>query len=206
MSAVVTPPALTQPTALPSAASGPRRFRFTREEYHKLGDLGFFRGKRVELIRGEIIEMCPMNEPHAQSILLALDALRAAFGAGFTCRPQLPLDFGDTEPQPDVAVVRGGPRDNTDTPTTALLVVEVADTTLLDDTTAQAELYATAGIPEYWVIDLKGKQLHVFRDPVPLPAGLGAIAYRSHQTLGSTDTVSPLAAPAATVPVADLLP
>ena len=106
---------------------------------------------------------------------------------------------------PDIAVVAGGPRDFTAThPTTAGLVVEVSDTTLALDLAEKAELYATAGVSDYWVLDLTGRRLLVFRDPAPVAAG-GA-AYRTHLTLGPTDTVSPLAASSAVIAVADLLP
>ena len=81
-----------------------------------------------------------------------------------------------------------------------------SDNTLFFDTTTKAELYATAGVPEYWVIDLQNRRLLVFRDPVPLPAGLGATTYRTHLTFDPADSVCPLAAPAVTVRVADLLP
>jgi Uma2 family endonuclease len=85
-------------------------------------------------------------------------------------------------------------------------VVEVADSTLDQDTTTKAELYATAGIPDYWVLDVDGRRLLVFRDPAPLPTGLGATAYQTHLMLNPTDTVSPLATPTAVIRVADLLP
>jgi len=67
-------------------------------------------------------------------------------------------------------------------------------------------LYATAGIADYWVLDVDGRRLLVFRDPVPLPAGLGATAYHTHLTLTDAESISPLAAPAAVVRVADLPP
>ena len=86
------------------------------------------------------------------------------------------------------------------------MVVEVADTSLFIDTTTKAELYATAGVPDYWVLDVTNRQLHIFRDPLPLPAGLGTTAYRTHQTLNSTDTIAPLAAPNHIITVSDLLP
>jgi Uma2 family endonuclease len=183
---------------------------WTREQYYKLGDLGFFDGKRVELIFGEIVEMSPINRPHATATSLASDALRLVFATGFHVNTQQPFwvlgAAPGSEPQPDVAVIPGSPRDYTDHPTVAALIVEVADSTLFDDTTERAELYATAGIADYWVLDVANRQLHVFRDPVPLPAGLGATAYRTHLTLGPTDTVSPLAAPTASILVNDLLP
>ena len=121
---------------------------------------------------------------------------------------EVALDIGTrSDPGPDLAVVPGSIRDYaTRTPTTAVLVVEVADSSLALDTTTKAELYATAGVPDYWVIDLENRRLLIFRDPAPLPAGLGATAYRTHHTYGPGDAVAPLAAPGAAVRVADLLP
>jgi Uma2 family endonuclease len=183
---------------------GPRPFRFSREQYYRLGELGIFDGRRVELIRGEIAVMSPINEPHVTGVSLTTDAIRAAFGPGYYIRVQAPLNLGTIDPEPDVAVVPGGPRDYTAPPTTALLVVEVSDTTLYYDTTTKAEEYATAGITDYWVLDVTNHRLLVFRDPVPVAAG--GVAYRTHRVLGPGDAVSPLAAPQATIRVADLLP
>lgn len=112
----------------------------------------------------------------------------------------------DSDPQPDVTVIPGKFEDYTTHPTTALLVVEVSDTILDFDLTTKAEVYATATIPDYWVLDVNARRLHVFRDPAQFPAGLGATAYRTHDVIEATGTVSPLAAPNATVTVAELLP
>jgi Uma2 family endonuclease len=118
---------------------------------------------------------------------------------------QKPLVLSQTtDPEPDVAVVRGTPQGTNTHPTTADLVVELSDTSLHFDTTTKAEWYATAGIPEYWVLDLPNRRLLVFRDPSPIPAG--GTAYRTHLALGPADSVSPLAAPGASIAVADLLP
>ncbi len=87
-----------------------------------------------------------------------------------------------------------------------MLVVEVSDSTLFLDTTTKAKLYATANVPEYWVIDINNRQLIVFREPSPLPTGLGATAYRTHLKFGPTDKVAPLASPAAFILVSELLP
>jgi Uma2 family endonuclease len=188
----------------PPVPAGP--FRFTRKQYHQLGDLGFFDGRRVELIFGEIIEMSPINWSHRVGCRKIADALEQAFaGVAWVDRAE-PIDLNHSEPQPDVAVFAGRFEDYTDHPTTALLLVEVSDATLSKDLTTKAELYATAGIADYWVLDLNGRQLHVFRDPQPLPTGLGATAYRKHQILAPTESVTPLAAPTATIRVADLLP
>ena len=148
-----------------------------------------------------------MDPPHAEALEVLTEAIRTVFGLGWRIRIQLPLHVDqDNNPMPDVAVVAGKPGYHGAHPTTAALVVEVADATLASDITDKAERYATAGIADYWVLDLNGRRLLVFRDPVPLPAGLGATAYKTHLTLGTTDSVSPLAAPASTIRVADLLP
>jgi Uma2 family endonuclease len=146
-----------------------------------------------------------MNPPHATAIELATDALRTAFGSGWRVRVQLPLVLGlDTDPLPDIAIVAGKPRDTPTHPTTAALVVEVSDTTLALDLTEKAELYATGGVANYWVLDLTGLRLLVFRDPAPVPAG--GTAYRTHQTLGPAESVTPLAASNSPITVSDLLP
>jgi Uma2 family endonuclease len=85
-------------------------------------------------------------------------------------------------------------------------VIEVADTSLNHDITTKAEAYATGGIPDYWVLDVDGRRLLVFRDPSPLPTGLGSATYRTQVTLGPADSATPLAAPSSPVRVADLLP
>ncbi len=182
----------------------PRPIRWTRDEYHRLGEKGFFAHRRVELIRGEVIEMSPMREPHACAIALTADVLRATFGPGFYIRSQVPLNLDPDEPEPDVAIVPGSPRDYSDTPTHALLVVEIADSSLTFDTTVKAELYATAGIADYWVLDLEGRRLLVFRDPTPLPPG--GVAYRTQLVYGPADSVAPVAAPNSPVRVGDMLP
>jgi Uma2 family endonuclease len=187
-------------------------FRFTREQYYEMGERGYFDGKRVELVFGEIVEMSPIKWPHALGVKLTSDALTPVFAVGFWLHLQQPLALPGvvpgSEPQPDVAVIPGSPRAYSGHPTVAALVVEVADTTLSYDTTTKAELYATANVPEYWVLDVVSRELHVFRDPrrLPLPEDLGATAYKTHLTLGPADRVAPLAVPGASILVSDLLP
>ncbi len=186
--------------------------RLTREQYYELGRLGLFDGKRVELIYGEVIEMSPIGWLHRVGTGRAADALEQAFAVGFFVDVQQPFAVlggkPGSEPQPDVSVTLGARSDYTDHPTVAALLVEVADATLSYDLTTKAELYATANVPEYWVLDVDNRQLHVFLDPqpLPLPPDLAATAYRTHLTLASTDHVSPLAAPNASILVSDLLP
>lgn len=205
MSATATLPA---PAQTPPPVTGwPRPLRWTVDLFHAVNSTGVFKGRRPMLIRGVLLEQGPMNPPHALAVELLTGLLPFVFGPGWRMRVQLPLVLGrDTDPLPDLAMIAGSARGETEHPTTAALVVEVSDTTLTDDMTEKAELYATANIPEYWVLDLNARCLHVLRDPAPLPNNLGATAYNTHLTLGPTDAVSPLAAPAGTITVSDLLP
>ena len=165
-------------------------------------------GRNVILVNGEIVEMPPPNPLHNTGLTLTYDALREIFSRGYVIRNQMALDLDlHTDPVPDLAVVVGETRDYSNRQaTTAELVVEISDSTLDYDTTTKAELYAAGRIAEYWVVDVANRQLHVYRKPIAKPAGRGANAYRSRQTFGPDDTVSPLAMPTASVKVAELLP
>ena len=152
MSAIATP-------TPPAPVSTPMPLKWTVADFHRIGETGVFEGRRPVLIRGVILEQGMMKPPHATAIELAGDALRAAFGSGWRTRVQLPLVLGqDTDPLPDVAMNAGSPRDTPAHPTTAALVLEVSDTTLALDLTTKAELYATAGVADYWVLDLTGRR------------------------------------------------
>jgi Uma2 family endonuclease len=192
-------------TRVPSGP--PRNLLWTVPQFHYLGDLGCFEGRRAWLINGVIVEEGPMNPPHRIALELTDSLMRSVFGSGWRVCVQMPLVLGQqTDPEPDIAIVPGSPRGTSAHPTTAVLVIEVADTSLNHDTTTKAEVYATAGIADYWVLDVDGRRLFVFRDPASLPAGLGGAAYRTQLTLGPTDSVAPLSAPSSPVRVADLLP
>ena len=110
----------------PAAPASPRPVRWTCAEFHRFGDLGAFEGRRAMLIDGVILEEGPMNPPHAITLGLVEEAIRTAFGAGWWLRHPSPLILGlDLDPEPDLAVVPGRPRDYAAHPTTAELVVEV---------------------------------------------------------------------------------
>lgn len=199
---------MTAPPKPAPAAAGPNPYRWTIHGYRKLGETGLFRDVKTMLLDGELYVMPLPNPPHDLALGLADDYLRTAFSTGHHVRNQMGFDIGTTnDPGPDLAVVIGKRHDYAGrTPTAAVMVVEVAESSLFIDTTTKAELYATAGVPDYWVIDLANRRLLVFRDPAPLPTGLGATAYRTHLTFGPGEGVAPLAAPGAAVNVADLLP
>ncbi len=186
------------------------RRSWTRQEFYRLLDLGFFEGQRVELIGGEILLMPPQKNFHALGIKLTEDALNAAFGLNYWVRVQMTLDLDPhSAVDPDLAVITGNVRthlNDVDNPTTALLVVEVSVTTLYYDRGPKASLYAGSGIDDYWILNVVDRQLEVYRDPVADPGEPFGFRYASRTDLEPSDTVSPLAAPGATISVADLLP
>ncbi len=184
----------------------PKPFRWTVREYYQMAELGFFHGKRVELIRGEIVEMSPMKSPHATSIRLMEKLLAKAFGEGFDVRSQLPMSFSkNDEPEPDIAVVNGTIRDYADAhPKSAVLLVEVSSSTLRFDREEKAELYAENNIGEYWIVNLKQRRLEVHRRPQK-EKNLGFF-YSQVIVVSEDESISPLAKPKAKINVADILP
>jgi Uma2 family endonuclease len=185
----------------------PRTYRWSRDEFHQMADLGWFDDKHVELIDGEIIEMPIAKEPHVKAVSLALRALTAAFGLGHWIRPQAGLDLDPhSEPEPDLAVVPGDIRDSDARPSAALLVVEVSETTLHLDRNRKGSLYARSSIADYWIVNLVDRQLEVYRNPVADSSAPSGFRYADVTILRPGDFVSPLAAPTARVAVADLLP
>jgi Uma2 family endonuclease len=176
--------------------------RWTREEYDKMIAAGLFDpGERVELIDGKILQVTPQGSAHFTAIRLAEEALRRAFGAGFDVRVQGPLGISrSSEPEPDIAVVGGAPRDYRDAhPSAALLIVEVADTSLAYDRQRKGSLYARAGVQDYWIVNLEDRCVELYRDP-------DQGSYRSSQRYIAGDQVSPLAAAEARIPVEEMLP
>src|SRR5262245_7812575 len=184
----------------------PRRWRWTVKDYYRIADLGLFIDKRIELIEGEIFQLPPMKTPHAASLELTRFVVDRVFGPGHWIRLQLPLHFGPrSEPEPDIAVVPGGPRDYAAHPTTALLIVEVSEATLSYDRRRKGSLYARAGIADYWIVNLNRRRLEVYRQPIPDPSRQYGFGYSSVQTFDSGEHASPLAAPQAKIAVTDLL-
>ncbi len=175
--------------------------RWTLKEYEQMAASGFFPpDARVELIDGLVYDMTPQSSGHTTSVHLVVEALRPAF-RGRYLRVQSPLALGErSAPEPDIAVVAGSPRDYREShPSTALLVVEVADHSLLHDRQRKLPLYAAAEIPEAWILNFKQKALEVYRDPVEGE-------YQSRAILRAGESVAPLACPGISIAVADLLP
>jgi len=183
--------------------------QWTRVEYERLVENGVFAaGDRVELIDGLLVVAEPQSSAHYTAIKLVERALARAFGEGWTIRSQGPIALDDaSEPEPDVAVVRGDVRAHAHAhPADPVLVVEVAVTSLAFDREHKSSLYARAGRPEYWVVNLVDRTLEVRRDPAPRAEAPYGWDYSLVDVLGPDGTTAPLAAPGASIVVAELLP
>jgi Uma2 family endonuclease len=146
------------------------RHFFTVDEFERMGAADIFHpDDRLELIEGEIVEMSPIGSSHAACV----DALALLFNETarrrFLVRIQSPIRLDDfSEPQPDVALLRWRDdfyRHAHPTPADVLLVVEVADTTVETDRQVKIPLYARAGIPEVWLVNIPGERIEVYSDP-----------------------------------------
>ncbi|MCS7265267.1 MAG: Uma2 family endonuclease [Armatimonadetes bacterium] len=187
-----------------------QRRKFSKAEYYKMAEMGFSNGQRVELIDGDVVLMSPQEAGHATAVELVSRVLEKVFSEGYYVHDQKPLNLGEHyEPEPDIAVVKGSPRDySTFHPKTATLIVEVALSSVEYDRTIKGSLYAKAGIQEFWLLNLKERRLEVYREPVVMPDQPFGFGYRSLRIYLPDETVSPLAKPEAKVKVEveDLLP
>jgi Uma2 family endonuclease len=174
-----------------------RRKRWIREEIGFLEKNGFLAGQRYELLTGELIDTMGMSEPHAFAIRLLTVLLVRLFGS--RVRIQLPIDVSPednptSEPQPDAAVTTTAASMTSKQPGAGDIVwlIEVSDSTLRFDLTVKAGLYARAGIPDYWVIDLINRHIIVHRQPA-----LGT--YGSVVVYGEQESIAPLESPGSMV-------
>jgi Uma2 family endonuclease len=182
---------------------------WTRLEYERLVEWGVFKpGERVELIDGLLLVAEPQGRRHAATIRRLLAVLRRVLGDDWQIDSQLPIALDDaSEPEPDVAVVPRDPAAYRDAhPSRALLIVEVAEASYRIDREYKASLYARAGVPEYWIVDLAREALEVHREPEASPTSVYGWRYRTVEVLRAPATVAPLIAAGAAIPVVDLLP
>ena len=182
---------------------------WTRREYHRLAEVGVLRDDEpVELLGGRLIVAEPKGTGHSVAVHLAAQALARAFGAGWTVRVQDAIALDDeSEPEPDVAVALGATRDYlAEHPVRPALVVEVAETSLAFDRAHKGSLYARAGLPDYWIVNLVERVVEVHRTPAPAATAPFGWAYREIERVEAGATIVPLALPGARVRVDDLLP
>lgn len=183
--------------------------KWTRIEYDRLIEAEILGpDDRIELLGGHMIVKEPQYSPHATGIRLVQRVLTAAFGSGWDVRPQMPVALDDeSEPEPDVSVVPGDPRDYRDAhPERPALIVEVALSRLRFDREHKGSLYARAGIADYWIVNIPDQLIEVYREPVSDITAPFGWRYGRMVTLGPNERVAPLAAPQAVILAADLLP
>jgi Uma2 family endonuclease len=175
---------------------------FTVDEYYRMAEIGVIPDRRTELINGEIIEMSPMGARHASVVGRITEFMVPLLKGKAHLRPQLPLRLNDyNEPQPDLCFVR--PRrdyygskhpGSSDT----LLAIEVSATSLKYDRDVKSGVYAAARVPEFWIVDLRGDVLLIFRDP-------SQGAYKTSLTVKRGESVAALAFPEIEIAADDLL-
>lgn len=187
----------------------PALYRWTRREYARLIDHGFLdEDDPIELLDGLLIVKEPQSSPHRTAVLLVARTLERAFGDGWFVQVQSPIGLDDrSEPEPDVCVVRGAPRDYTHAhPTHPALIVEVAISGLHVARGRKASAYARGGIADYWIVNLIDRVVEIHREPARPGPSRRRWGYAAIATHGADAVVTPLAAPAARIPVVDLLP
>lgn len=178
--------------------------KLTVEEYHRMAEAGILDpDERVELIDGQIVKMAAKGTTHTVGLRRTarlLESLLKGQAEVYTQDPVVLNNF--SEPEPDIAVVQISPLEYIDhhpTPPEVYLIIEVADTTLKRDCEVKNKIYAQSGIAEYWVLDVKNRQLRVFREPSDR-------GYQNQIILGEDASISSLEFPSLNVAIASMLP
>jgi len=179
------------------------RHRFTVEEYDRMAQSGVLsEDDRVELIDGEIVEMSPIGSRHAACVKRLNRLFSQGVGQRAVVSVQDPIHLGrHSEPQPDIILLRPHPdfyAADHPSPADALLVVEVAEASSEYDREVKVPLYARAGIPEVWVVDLGRRTVEVYRTPSPQ-------GYTGVQRVWADQSLSPMEFPDLIVAVDDIL-
>lgn len=182
--------------------SDPKPFAWTADTFQQAGEAGIFGEQRVELIEGQVFEMSPMGTPHTIALMLIFQEMSRVIGDRYTVLIQGPLALSKrSHPFPDVAILKGQPRDYLGgLPEGAILVIEISESTLSFDRGIKAKMYAAAGIEEYWILNLVDLQIEVFRKP---SSGGG---YAEKMVVGKNEQLSPIAAPELVFEAQNLIP
>src|SRR5947209_18413488 len=169
---------------------------WTRREYERLIDHGFLdEDEPIELLDGLLLVKEPQSSPHRTGVLLVAKTLERAFGDGWFVQVQSPIGLDDlSEPEPDVCVVQGSPRDYVRAhPTRPALIVEVALSGLRMARGRKAVIYARAGIADYWIVNLVDRVVEVYRQPARPGPARRRWSYAAVETFNAGDAIMPLA-------------
>jgi Uma2 family endonuclease len=207
MTTLATTPTL--PSAPPPAVPDDFIFRLSVDQYHEMIKAGILTSDDpVELLEGWLVQKMPKNPAHRLAKRLFRDALAAALPPGWHVEEQEPVTTSDSEPEPDVTVIRGTPRDYAQHhpgPADLALVVEVSDSTLRRDRGRKKRIYARAGVPVYWIVNLPDRRVEVYTGP----SGLAETPdYGQRQEFGPSESVPVIidGTEVGRLTVADLLP
>jgi hypothetical protein len=175
---------------LPAAIPTVPIFRFSVEQYEEMGRQGILKPEnRVELLEGWLVPKMTKNPPHAVATKLVSKTFDRLLPPGWHSRTQDPIRLVASVPEPDVAIARGEERDYRErhpNSSEISIVVEVADSSLSEDRTLKKQIYAAAGIPIYWILNLLDNQLEVYTNPTG-PAEQPD--YQQRQDFGPEDEV-----------------
>jgi Uma2 family endonuclease len=171
--------------------------KWSLQDYHQMIETGILDERRVELVNGEIIEMSPEGAPHSSYCGEIAEYLRRLLGNRAKVREAHPITLPDnSEPEPDIAIVRNRStlyRDRHPYPEDIFWLIEIANSTLAKDLSMKKDLYANAGITEYWVLNLQASTLVVFRDLTISQGGDSANASYQSETIYTSGLIFPLA-------------
>ncbi|MEM9836289.1 MAG: Uma2 family endonuclease [Bacteroidota bacterium] len=170
MTAIITSNTETKPTEVD--AYQPRLFQYSLERYHRVIEAGIItENDQVELMHGQIVKKMVIGKRHRDCLDIINLLLVIRFGKDYICSPQNPIIVGDSsEPEPDYAIINRASyaeRVGNPEPEDVHLIIEISDATLEYDRTTKAQLYARAGISEYWIIDLRHDKLELYLQPNP---------------------------------------
>ncbi len=175
--------------------------KWTLNEYHRMIEAGILDDRRVELLKGEIVEMAPEEETHAYSSDEAGEYLSRLLGDRAKIRQAKPVTLSNnSEPEPDIAIVQRLGREyrsHHPYPENIFWLIEYAQSSLEKDLEVKTKIYAEAGIPEYWVVNLKAPELIIFRNP--------RNGEYTSKTILTEGTIQPLAFPDVFISVAAIL-
>ncbi|HLP90050.1 MAG TPA: Uma2 family endonuclease [Nostocaceae cyanobacterium] len=177
--------------------------KITVSEYHQIAEAGIFHPEeRLELIAGQIINKSPQGTKHPATITRTQRILNQRLGDKVLIRTQSPVTLDNySEPEPDIAIVKPHPLDYEDHhpySSEVFLIIEIADTSLKFDREIKSLAYAKSGVIDYWVLDVNGHKLYVYRLP-------NAAGYQSEGILSENLTISPLAFPECEIRINELL-
>lgn len=183
--------------------------RFSVAEYHKLIEIGVLtEDDNLELLEGYLVHKMSRKPPHDATLQLLLHALLPVLPPGWCFRVQSAITLADSEPEPDFAIARGNARTYATRhprPADIGLLIEVADSTLDGDRTDKGRIYARAGIPCYWIVNLVDRQVEAFTSPSG-PTAAPAFAQRTCYRVGDSVPLQLDGSAIGTVAVQDMLP